>query len=1301
MPFMKCLSLFRGICLQLLVALCWMLSASRVLAGQTGTSPSPDQASASQVERSADGFSLDYTGALFGYYRMEAGEKDTLLTQPNQVVHPLYAVKMFQPGRSNVGNLLLGMGDNFAPEFGASLQLGNDCVTVRPESGAKHGAPGDWYKRSARFAASPRCDNVTHFLMAAGYRAVVPGREDFLYSADWLQEIARQLQERVTSADGSKANHEIPDTEKLHLLASNLRAEADKDSTKGKDKGCPLLFAPRPKDDAPAAETTCVSSGGENVPEAQDWVERLDLTLQPKPDETDEERASAKARYEAGEETNTLAGEINKRARESPLVRRQLMINQVEQMAAMNPNAGSQESTKKLAKEDSYVISENAVSLKDDAAYKNLTNDFESRCKPPRAGRKEKDLCEFERGLIRIFDQLKPPAKGTPEISQSKLNFLLTPKERTAGLLSLLRVIAEEEKDVGFTFSDRRAKDGKTQRTLLVALVGVGTMKAVSPTNLKIKAKGRKVTVLDPRRNLLTVLRAAKVAADDEVAGDTADCMTDHVIRRTIVMAQMPRTEAEELGAHVQSELRKFTFGPIPAVDLILSEAQADHATPTEHITYAHGTVSPVMTPHPAFNRDIGGLVNPVSTATLEADGIDNRSRPKQLSDVCKPDVPTALRLLETELVCAWDKQKLDRKCSTTEQDKVDKVDPAEAQQFLLQQLHHKKQADVVMLERRDIYLDEIAVGYTGYEVCDRTPNLAECRLRVALDRVLWKGDFLERVMVTGKDLKTLLTTAQSEVTEEQNLAARDTADQWLVTYGITTSDPKQLTRLEVQSDRFSLPQDDGCKGNLSGAKPEPPYCVNGSTIADDAAYWVATSDHLANDSVLYTSMKALPKDYHEGHSAEFLTLELSEALKNNKKGLLLPLKSNGDKSKTPIELAQDEQQDRSLVHLDYGKLVAGFNVRAPQGGNAAAGNFQGVADTRASQPTQQELDLESVSRISVDVGENGFWSTFSFGVQTDAEYDRAALGNLTGKPINASYSLNSFTANAFLQKRIPFFGDAKTTGHDWANRELPRTLVVLTPHQYQQQITGSFLSLPFTTGSGEFTLHLPRVTGFVDKLGIRHELGGGKWWKADRNSYAEGGAELGIQNSILESATFFTGGFSQSCSAKAPITIAECVTANKSFPVDATTTVVNPATGQSTLVTKTLHASGLYWDMHFQKGLLKDPTAGAYGINVTLDTKGDFFFERAAGDSLSTQTRYAFPITAAVNFPILRNMSLSPTFTSFLYESQVTRQSITVNSFMISAHWYYAHDSSVPFRRQLFFSGPKSLDQTQTAKIK
>jgi hypothetical protein len=325
----------------------------------------------------------------------------------------------------------------------------------------------------------------------------------------------------------------------------------------------------------------------------------------------------------------------------------------------------------------------------------------------------------------------------------------------------------------------------------------------------------------------------------------------------------------------------------------------------------------------------------------------------------------------------------------------------------------------------------------------------------------------------------------------------------------------------------------------------------------------------------------------------------------------------------------------------------------------------------------------------------------FSIGVQSDAEYDRSALGNLTGKPINASYSLNSFTANGFLQRRVPFPGDAKTTHGDWGNRELPRTLLVLTPHQYQQQITGSFLFLPFSAGNGEFTLHLPRATGFVDKVGARHEVGGGKWWKADRTSYAEGGLELGVQNNILQSVKFFTGSMSQFCSAAAAVTIAGCVSSNKQFPVNASTTVTDPASGQSSLVTKTLHASGLYWDAHLQKGLLKEQTAGTYGLNIALDTKGDFFFERRTGASFSTQARYAFPMTASINFPILRNLSLSPTFTSFFYESQVTRQSTTVNTFMISAHWYYARDSAVPFRRELYFKGPASSDQTKTAKLK
>lgn len=121
--------------------------------------------------------------------------------------------------------------------------------------------------------------------------------------------------------------------------------------------------------------------------------------------------------------------------------------------------------------------------------------------------------------------------------------------------------------------------------------------------------------------------------------------------------------------------------------------------------------------------------------------------------------------------------------------------------------------------------------------------------------------------------------------------------------------------------------------------------------------------------------------------------------------------------------------------------------------------------------------------------------------------------------------------------------------------------------------------------------------------------------------------------------------------------------------------------------------------DVHLQKSLLKQ--SGQYGISLSLDSKGDWFYSRPAGETLSTQTRYAFPITTSVNFPVLRNFSLSPTYTAFFYENQVAGRTITVNTFSITAKWFYDRDSRVPLLKQLLFKGPASQDQTKRAKMK
>ena len=132
-----------------------------------------------------------YTGRLFGYHRIEPGEQDAA----GNATPALMAVQQFLKWRPTDA-LLVGMGDNFGPEFGASIQeeykpsgITNDpcAAPLTYPSGPldpqrwKFEAPEGIYKSGSRLAFKADCDNVVRFLLESGYSALVPGREDFLY----------------------------------------------------------------------------------------------------------------------------------------------------------------------------------------------------------------------------------------------------------------------------------------------------------------------------------------------------------------------------------------------------------------------------------------------------------------------------------------------------------------------------------------------------------------------------------------------------------------------------------------------------------------------------------------------------------------------------------------------------------------------------------------------------------------------------------------------------------------------------------------------------------------------------------------------------------------------------------------------------------------------------------------------------------------------------------------------------------------------------------------------------------------
>ena len=1387
-----------------LVSILLVVAAPRCCLSQPAPKPIPSGPA---------GWRLDYTGSLYGYYRIEHGQAAQLTP-----------VSDFLRDRYGSHYLLLGMGDNFAPEFGASIQvqnLGGPCslpANVESPSGDPVTFPHALYKDRDRILTGKTyrrpvdCDNVANFLIRAGYRAIVPGREDFLYSADWLRDIAlglRQANDRNNLAATQSPLNPNADS-KLNILAANLRffskgkdGSAPKDTTeqpqaskktttpRGADSfgangvPCQLLFAPQ----STAGGSLCTSTGLPTTT-AVDWLQRIDASLEP---------GTGVAERIANEtDTNTSRPSVAHAASILQL-RRTLMENQARQLSSMTaafdgfsscktPMTQIQGALRTLASDKSYKLNEYQSDKKalegpdlDDSggatSGKNAPNiiatQLTAMSSAPTPGTRPSCSSQVPTALFKDFLLFAQSLVGKFNNLPSERALLLDTLTREAGRRILLRAIAREQHEAGYIIASNPQPAPATSRTLIVGLVGQDTLNAVSLTNLKLggqpttrpgnglapdpqlppdpadAAQGQ-VQALEPLPTLVAVLRAATQMRDDD---------SQYSFDRIVIMAQMPRSEAEELGSQLRSLLerrRRATDPDVSIPDLcktpaiILSEAQSEEHSPNITLNYSACDAVPVLTPYPPYvGARSGALRTPWSEATLAP--AESTTPAKTLSNI-PPESPkdqmavgayTNLYLLLRAMFTLHIARPSSCDDAVNDPNDITKSFESSCQTDLtaelLAGLRHREATilggDVVLLEQRDIFYGEMPDGYQDYSACPQDPRTRDfldrtCPLRVALDRVFWKGDYQQRLIVAGSDLTQMLGTSQKQGQLDSTLSFTDASGQSLATFGIAQPESFNLSDPGSFGGQFPIPQDGSCGKATDSTADVASFCVNGQPIQSDASYWVVTSDHLAQDSVLYKSLAAHKSDDYQEKSKDpaFLTASIAENLMHSSRP---PAPNAGPNA----EEAEWAHQQRYLIHLDISKLVAGFTAREPQGGNMNAQNFQGSTDARASTPSQQELDLESLTRWSLDLPlrpgakiAKAQQLTASVGIQEDAEYDRTATGNLTDKPTTVVQALNNFTVGPFAQMRLPQWRGPH--GNSWLNsgRALPRTLLVISPFQYSRQLTGTFLFFPFTQSppppaiAGEYTFQAPFVSSFFQKAGIRHEDSPKDWLHLSQGSYIEVGFEFGVQHDVLSSLSLATPdaplATPLTCNALNSVTIAACFSgyANTKSSTYQKGFVLDPLTYAAAFATRKLHTEGGYWDIHLQEKLGKSKPADAATaaspapggksdintfVSLTFDSKGDWFSPRSALHSLNTQTHFDIPLALAINFPVLRNFSLSPTLSAFRYGSQITGERIQINTFSIQAKWYFARDASVPVVRQAAFVGPASADQTSTAKMK
>jgi hypothetical protein len=1354
--------------------------------------------------------SFDYTGNLLGYYRMEPTEQSAILPPVKEFLD--------EYRKSNPNTLLIGMGDNFGPEFGASLQLENkddpECTQAPKDTGDGETRPESLYKDDDRVPRLPQCDNVLNFLMHAGFRAVVPGRNDFMYTARWLRTATVRLARASQAQGGSPLINN--DDHQLYLLAANLRIQFKGDLRLQHQEGsgpayslngrCPLLFSNDPfSPDSPL----CAESG---LSQPIDWLQRLDSLSA----SNGENLTTEAMRQLASDAAITAAGRdtMLKLLVSDEIAIMQSAWGSWPEVAALTGKPGSEGGASGAGKRTSKTEGESSGGKQPNLSAQGVS-DLISRLKNwPECQASAKfaddaetknvgDLCTYRTSLQQILlnfsDQLSASQQNKTIASCSVTNgtpslgacFLLSDQARQAATNGLLRTIAKEQKNVGYTVATKA--DG--QKILVIGVVGQNTMKEVSETNLRMcigldgkagkddpnspEAKENPDSVLDgihwPAEFGICYLRtsqeleqkglsATAVATDPVVVSAElvrAAELVEGRLNGVILMAQMPRTEAEVLAARVWERL-----AASPAqrpINIVISEAgetetgtaaseqETGYDTPDLTLNYAYhgsdanavntGHPPPVLTPFNGYpNPPDGRFPGAVSRATIDwtqgeklvitnkSTGIYPQNAPVQPAQAgaasasantasTNPDsVPkTAIELLY-ELMGQIEGKPPTYVDNPNNEQKAELALLADLQQAtepffkgLPEAGVTRQRADVVLLQSRDVQLGPIGKGYQDYDMCAGDLNENLCKLRVALDRIFWKGDYLEYVAVKGQDIQKILDQSEALIEQQNELTETDTSQEWLVSYGIVQSSLSNPTLVNQNNEPLWIPVDPTCAGESAGKST---YCIAQTPIVDDDYYWLVTTDQLAEDRSVYGTLDALPSTNHV-ETETFITAPISHYLLNSLGNTRLASAITAPLSGTvegAIATQNESFQQRRLFQVDFAKLIAGFTASQPVGGNANVANFQGVSNAQASAPASQDLDLETASRVLADLrvpdassspsAQNRF--PWSVGLQSTFNYNRRVLGNLLNKPINASYSLNNWIEEPFLQVRL--YGKGKGSQVRGV-RSLPRTLLVFTPHQYQIEVDKPYLFFSFAASAPpagnrtELTVQLPRTTGWTDQAGFREEFGQSSqkafFWNG---SYIQTGLEFSTLNGQLASITLQDGptGTPKTCPVSATVTLASCfTTADSEGPALA----IN---GSTTLVgfpsVKSLHSPGYYWQIHLQNRLPQFLGKSSNGqISLVTDTTGDYYFGRPPSAELPSQTEYAIPLSLSLTLPSIGNLSFAPNYSAFFYRPQLSSHSLIVNSWSLTARWYFARDSRVPIRRQAPLKGPASSDQTKT----
>lgn len=519
-------------------------------------------------------------------------------------------------------------------------------------------------------------------------------------------------------------------------------------------------------------------------------------------------------------------------------------------------------------------------------------------------------------------------------------------------------------------------------------------------------------------------------------------------------------------------------------------------------------------------------------------------------------------------------------------------------------------EADAAMLQRRDFYT---GCMYGEDFTALQAPTPVPAAIREAVDRTLWNSAFLTRASVSGATLRSILQASEAVAVANQS----------------STSRP-----LQPGGDLLML--------GITQANGT--YYVNGVAIDDSKIYSIATVDQLALGDAEYPQFAQIdltsPNVFIGADKITFRPADLAKAALGLGSAIALtrqlviaqaplpaPTRALGSGNliaTNPLVHAGSVEvstQNRNLWSMTLQQGAAGYAFSNPNQTDASIGqNFSGVTNPNVASPHTQSLSGSDIFRLNFQ------WTAYaSLGADQQLSFMRTKQGAITppsgpvvttttGAPLptqTVSLSGNTAIVSPFVELQ--------------KHRYQAHWKLALRPATFSVDVLPNTQFLKSASKTEVYELTVQRQKGLAQSIGVRYEH--------DNLNYFEAGYIH--QNSMHIVSSLTINGVTTPLTASTTLqSISQGFTPNPNDPL-------------ATAGYKSYMQDGGYW-----LGLLTKPLWPRSKVVYQGITFGNFFAYGSNGTP-SILTRYAVEVGNSLQVPIWGNLAISPAYNIFFFQDQ------------------------------------------------